>query len=100
MEKKRIVITGVGVVAPNGIGKEEFWNNCLAGVSGIKPIRLFDPVSSSIRFGGEISDFRPERYLGPKGLRTLDRTTLLALIAAQEALEDAGLPLADVSSNK
>ncbi len=91
MEKKRIVITGIGVVAPNGIGKEEFWSNCLANVSGIKPITLFDTSRYRCRWAGEISKFQPETYLGPKGLRNLDRTTLLALVAAKMALIDATL---------
>ena len=93
MDKQRIVITGIGVVAPNGIGKEEFWANCFAGVSGIKPITLFDVSRYPCRYAGEISNFQPERYLGPKGLRNLDRTTLLALVAAKEAIEDAGLQI-------
>ncbi len=93
MDKKRIVITGIGVVASNGIGKEEFWNNCLAGVSGVKPITLFDTSRYRCHHAGEISNFQPERYLGPKGLRNLDRTTLLALVAAKLAIEDGRLEM-------
>jgi len=99
MEKQRIVITGVGVVAPNGIGKEQFWTNCAAGVSGIKPITLFDVSKYRCRWAGEISNFRPEQYLGPKGLRNLDRTTLLALVAAKLAIEDAKLEISDETRN-
>jgi 3-oxoacyl-[acyl-carrier-protein] synthase II len=90
----RIAITGVGVVAPNGIGKEAFWQNCLAGRSGIKPVTRFDAHPYRCRHAGEITDLSPEDFLGARGLRTLDRTTLLALIAAKLALEDAQLPLA------
>lgn len=99
MDKKRIVITGVGVVAPNGIGKEEFWKNCLAGVSGIKPITLFDVSKYRCKYAGEISNFQPEKYLGPKGLRNLDRTTLLALVAAKLAIDDADLEITDDNRN-
>jgi len=99
MEKKRIVITGIGVVAPNGIGKEEFWANCFAGVSGIKPITLFDVSKYRCRWAGEISNFQPEKYLGPKGLRNLDRTTLLALVAAKLAIDDARLEITDENRN-
>ncbi len=99
MDKKRIVITGVGVVAPNGIGKEEFWKNCFAGVSGIKPITLFDVSKYRCRWAGEISNFQPEKYLGPKGLRNLDRTTLLALVAAKLAIDDAKLEITDENRN-
>ncbi len=95
MYTKRVVITGLGVVAPNGIGKEEFWNNCFAGVSGIKPIALFDTSKYRCRYAGEITGFKPEQYLGPKGLRNLDRTTLLALVAAKLAIDDARLDIND-----
>ncbi len=98
-ERKRIVITGLGVVAPNGIGKDEFWNNCFAGVSGIKPITLFDVSNYRCRYAGEISDFDPAKYLGPKGLRNLDRTTLLSLVAAKLAIEDAKLEITDENRN-
>ena len=72
MEKKRVVVTGLGVVAPNGIGKAEFWRNCQAGVSGIKPIILFDTSPYRCHLAGEISDFHPERYLDPKSLRNFN----------------------------
>ncbi len=99
MDKTRIVITGVGVVAPNGIGKEAFWRNCAARVSGIKPITLFDVSKYRCWYAGEISDFKPEQYLGPKGLRNLDRTTLLALVAAKLAIDDATLDITDANRN-
>lgn len=99
MDKQRIVITGLGVVAPNGLGKEEFWNNCAAGVSGIKSITLFDTSTYRCHHAGEISDFHPEQYLGAKGLRNLDRTTLLALVAAKLAIEDAKLEITDENRN-
>ena len=91
----RIVITGIGVVAPNGIGKEQFWENCRAGVSGIKPITLFDTSEFRCHWAGEVSDFQPEAYLGSKGLRNLDRTTLLAMAAAKLAIDDARLEITD-----
>ena len=99
MDKQRIVITGIGVVAPNGIGKEAFWNNCFAGVSGIKRITLFDTSPYRCHYAGEISNFQPEQYFGPKGLRNLDRTTLLALVAAKLAIEDAHLDITDENRN-
>lgn len=99
IERQRIVITGVGVVAPNGIGKEEFWANCAAGVSGIKRITLFDTSKYRCHYAGEISNFQPERYLGSKGLRNLDRTTLLSLVAAKLAIDDAHLEITDANRN-
>ena len=90
--KKRIVITGVGVLASNGIGKEAFWKALKEGKSGIKPVTLFDISTLRTKLAGEISDFDPKSILGQKGLRNLDRTTLLAMSASKLALDDANLP--------
>lgn len=88
---KRIVITGIGVVASNAIGRKEYWASLKAGSSGVKPVTLFDTKGLRSKLAGEISDFQPEAILGPKGLRTLDRTTKLTLCAAHMALDDAGI---------
>ncbi len=88
---KRIVITGIGVLACNGIGRDAFWNALEKGVSGIKPVTLFDTSTTRSKLAGEISGFDPKAILGPKGLRTMDRTTLLVLCASKFALEDAKL---------
>ena len=85
----RIVITGIGVLASNGIGKDEFWNALRCGRSGIKPVTLFDTSTTRSKLGGEISDFNPEAILGKKGLRNLDRSTKLVNCAAKLALDDA-----------
>ena len=99
MSMMSIVITGVGVVAPNGIGKEAFLRNCEAGISGIKPINLFETQDFRCHWAGEISDFQPESLLGPKGLRNLDRTTLLSLVAAKLAIDDAHLNITPDNSH-
>ena len=72
---KRVVITGIGVLASNGIGKEAFWKALKEGISGIKPVTLFDTSTTRTKAAGEISDFHPEEFLGEKGLRTFDRAT-------------------------
>lgn len=87
--KKRIVITGIGVAAPNGVGKDEFWNALKAGSSGIREISLFDRAFMKTCLAGEIKDFEPTLYLEKKGLRLLDRTTKLILAATKLALDDA-----------
>ncbi len=99
---RRIVITGLGVLASTGIGKEEFWDGLKEGRSGVKPITLFDISTCRTRLGGEINDFKPEEILGQKGLRNLDRTTKLALCAAQLALDDAGIkyPLTEAETDE
>ncbi|MDD2654700.1 MAG: beta-ketoacyl-[acyl-carrier-protein] synthase family protein, partial [Candidatus Omnitrophica bacterium] len=89
--ERRIVITGLGVLASTGIGKNAFWEALKDGRSGMKPVSLFDTSTCRTRLGGEISDFKPEEILGQKGLRNLDRTTKLALCAAQLALDDSGI---------
>ncbi len=86
---KRIVITGIGVLASTGIGKEAFWGALKEGTSGMKPVTLFDTSNLGSHLAGEISDFDPKEILGNKGLRNLDRTTLLVLCASKLALDDA-----------
>ena len=87
---KRIVITGIGVLASNAIGKDSFWQALQDGKSGIKPVTLFDTSTTRAKTAGEISDFKAETFLGEKGLRTFDRSTKLVLSAAKLALDDAG----------
>jgi 3-oxoacyl-[acyl-carrier-protein] synthase II len=89
MDNKRIVITGVGVIAPNGIGKENFWQALKDGRSGIKPIKRFDTSEFKCKQAGEIDNFKPADFLGDKGLRDLDRTTRLLCSAAKLAIDDA-----------
>lgn len=86
---KRIVITGVGVAAANGIGKDAFWSALKNGEQGIREISLFDMTGIKTKLAGEIKDFDAGLYLGPKGLRLLDRTTKLILTATKLALDDA-----------
>lgn len=88
MDNKRIVVTGVGVVASNGIGKDAFWSALEKGETGIKEVSLFDTSAMKTKLAGEIKDFDAKLYLGEKGLRLLDRTTKLVNVAAKLALED------------
>ena len=93
MSKKRIVITGTGVIAPNGIGKEQFWTALKEGQSGIKPISRFDTNGFKCKLAGEINNFNPAVFLGSKGLKNLDRTTRLLCSTAQLAIDDAKLTI-------
>lgn len=89
---RRVVITGLGVLAPNGIGKEAFWQACLAGRSGIRQISRFDASTLPTRIAGEIPDFNPEALgLTPEECIHLDRSAQLAIAAANLALQDAHL---------
>ncbi len=87
--EKRIVITGVGVLASSAIGKDAFWKALEEGRSGIKPVTLFDTSTTRSKLAGEISDFKPEDILGKKGLRNLDRSTKLVNSASKLAMDDA-----------
>ncbi|MHB8600952.1 MAG: beta-ketoacyl-[acyl-carrier-protein] synthase family protein [Ktedonobacteraceae bacterium] len=92
MMQRRVVITGLGVLAANGTGKENFWSACLAGRSGIRHITRFDASILSTRIAGEVQDFDPYALgLTAEESANLDRGTQLALAAANLALEDAGL---------
>ena len=99
---RRIVITGIGVLASSGIGKDAFWSALKEAKSGIRPVTLFDTSSTKSKLAGEIHDFDPVSILGKKGLRTLDRSTKLVNSAAKLALDDARFeqPLSDDESDK
>jgi 3-oxoacyl-[acyl-carrier-protein] synthase II len=92
LKRNRVVITGMGVIAPNGIGLEAFWSSLLAGRSGIGPITHFDASDFKSRIAGEVKDFDPLDYIEPE-LRPhrMARHTQLAYAAAMMALRDAGL---------
>lgn len=96
---KNIVITGVGIISPIGIGKENFWDGLFQGKTGFKDITLFDTSSLNVHIAGEISDFDPIALLGKKGLRTLDRSTRLINSAAKLAIEDANLQITEENTH-
>ena len=89
----RVVITGLGVVAPNGIGKEAFWQALLEGLSGVRTIRRFDTSHYGTHIGGEIMNFNPLEYFDPHELKKIDRSNMYAIAAGQLALKDAQVDL-------
>jgi len=88
---RRVVVTGIGLVTPVGIGKEETWSALLAGKSGAGPITSFDASEFATTFACEVKDFDPTRWMEKRLAKTLDRFVQLALAAATMAKEDAGL---------
>ncbi|MEW6067307.1 MAG: beta-ketoacyl-[acyl-carrier-protein] synthase family protein [Nitrospirota bacterium] len=92
---RRVVITGIGILSPIGIGKDEYWEGLFQGRTGFRKITLFDTSQFKVHIAGEISDFEPVSFLGKKGLRTLDRSTRLLSSAAKLAIEDAKLHITD-----
>ena len=91
--RRRVVVTGLGVVAANGIGKEAFWYATGKGDSGIKPIQRFSTEDLPIQVAGEVKHFEVEQYLDRKLANRTDRMTHFALVAIEEALQDAKLSL-------
>lgn len=89
---RRVVITGLGVVAPNGTGRDTFWQACVAGRSGIRRITRFDADFLPTRIAGEVPDFSPHEFgLSEEEMAILDRGTQFVVAAANQALEDSGL---------
>ena len=93
MEKRRVVVTGMGIICPTGNTVAEAWENTAAGNTGIGPITRFDTSHLENHFGGEVKDFHPEKFLGRREARRTDRVTQMALYAADQALKDAGLEI-------
>ncbi len=91
MTQRRIVVTGLGVCAPNGTGVEAYWSALLAGRSGVRPIAAFDASPLRSRIAGEVADFDAEARLGAKTAKRTARFSQLALVAALEAVDAAGL---------
>jgi len=87
--RRRVVVSGLGAVSPNGIGTEAFWQATRNGVSGIRTISLFDPAPLPCRIAAEVSGFRPEDFLPAKDLRRVGRAVPMAIAATREALHSA-----------
>ncbi|MBI3271279.1 MAG: beta-ketoacyl-[acyl-carrier-protein] synthase family protein [Planctomycetes bacterium] len=89
--RRRVVITGIGVLSPNGLGREAFWSATRACESGIRRISTFDPSHLPVQIAGELTGFDPEAWVKPKDKDHVPRVVTLAIAATAEALEDAGL---------
>ncbi|HKA53716.1 MAG TPA: beta-ketoacyl synthase N-terminal-like domain-containing protein, partial [Candidatus Binatia bacterium] len=89
--ERRVVITGLGAIAPNGIGKDAFWEGLINGRSGIRRITHFDASQFPCQIAGEVSDFEPTLYAESREVRRMSRVSQFAVAAAQMALDDAGL---------
>ncbi|NWG12104.1 MAG: beta-ketoacyl-ACP synthase II [Acidobacteria bacterium] len=89
--KRRVVVTGVGLVTPLGIGTAETWQSLLRGVSGVAPISRFDTSHHPTRIAAEVKEFDPTSYVERKEVKKMDTFVLYALAAAESAMKDAGL---------
>ncbi|NNM81631.1 MAG: beta-ketoacyl-ACP synthase II [Burkholderiales bacterium] len=95
MSKRRVVITGLGIVSPIGIGVEEAWGNCVAGKSGITRITRFDASTFSSQVAGEVKNFDVTRYISAKEARRMDTFIHYGMAAAIEAFNDSGLTVTE-----
>jgi len=91
MDREKVVITGLGSIAPNGNNVKEFWENISSGISGIKPITYYDASDHKVRIAGELNQFNPELVLNAKEIRKLDPFSIYAIIATHEAISMAGI---------
>ena len=98
--KRTPVITGIGVIAPNGIGKDSFWRACLDGASGIDYIKDFDTSPLKTRIAGIIKDFKPEAFFDENQIEKLDRFCQLGVAAAEESVKDSSLNISSLNADR
>ena len=97
---RRVVITGVGLVTPLGIGNDVTWNGLLEGRSGIGPITKFDASDYASRIAGEVKDFQPADYIEPKEVKKMDVFIQYAMAAARLAVEDSDLSIPEAEAER
>ncbi len=100
MSKRRVVVTGLGLIAPVGNSVEEGWRNAREGRSGIRPIEAFDVSAFSTRFGGTIVDFDITEYMEPKEARKCDVFIHFGIAAATQAIADSGITVTDANAHR
>ena len=100
MTKRRVVVTGIGIVSPYGCGIDKFWDSLIEGKSGIKTLTRIPLDGHLVHFGGEVSTFEDEvlenNLIDPKEMKRMDRYTQFALVAADEAMKDSNLDMTKV----
>ena len=100
MNKRRVVVTGLGLITPVGIGVKESWKSILNGVSGITSINKFDASNFKSQVAGEVKSFDPDLYLNPKDSRRMDTFIQFGLVAGIEAIKDSGLEVTEENSER
>jgi 3-oxoacyl-[acyl-carrier-protein] synthase II len=96
----RVVITGLGAVSPNGIGKDAYWQALVEGRSGVSAITCFDPSPFPSKIAAEVKGFQPEAYVEPREAKRMSRATLLGIAAAKMAFEDAHVQVTDANRSR
>ena len=100
MSKRRVVVTGLGVVSPVGNSVKAAWDNVLAGKSGIAPVTSFDVADFSVRFGGEVRDFDVTEYIPKKDARRMGTFIHYGIAAACQAIKDSGIEITDANASR
>ena len=100
MSKRRVVVTGIGMLTPVGIGREKSWKHIIAGKSGIKPITEFDTTDFAVKFAGTVPDFDPLNYFEVKEIKKLDISLQYGIAASVEAWEDANLEVTEKNAKR
>ncbi len=100
LERKRVVVTGLGAVTPIGNTLQDYWEGLLSGRNGIGPITLFDPSSHSCRIAGEVKGFDPHDYLEKKEAKRMDRFAQFAIAASKQAIADASFEINELSAEQ
>lgn len=98
--KRRVVVTGVGIVSAVGTGNEKAWKNLLAGVSGVDRITCFDTTDFPVTIAAEVKDFNPEDYMEKKEVRKYDRFIHMAIAASDLAIRESGLDVANIDPER
>ncbi len=92
--KRRVVVTGLGVVTAISCEVDDLWQRIVAGESGVHPVRLYDTTDLKVKFGGDIYDWNPHEYLSAKDTKRIDRFTQFAMVAGIDAMRDSGIDVA------
>ena len=100
MERRRVVITGLGAVTPIGLTAMESWQAVKDGVCGVAPITQFDPTGMKVQLAAEVKGFVPENYMSKPEAKRMARFTQLAVVSAKEALENAGFTLDEAEADR
>src|SRR5258706_10770648 len=100
VQRRRVVVTGVGLVSPLGIGTDVTWRGLLSGASGIGPITLFDAARYSTRFAGEVPAFDPLQWIDKKDVKKCGRFIQFAIAATTMAMEQSGLKIEPANAER
>lgn len=100
MNKRRVVVTGIGIISPIGIGKEQFFHDLKDGISGIDYITRFNTEDFDSKIAGEVKKFEPSLYIDKKECRRMDRFTQFAVAASKIAVEDSNIKIEEIDKNR